>query len=93
MKKSYIYDILMQSKAQINLAQRVFLIVSNNQSLALNSAKKIRDMRKNIDDGDFCVEEKKTPISVQCRKLPKAQYDSELEKSIDSSTTNSTVAL
>jgi len=30
MKKSYIYDILMQSKAQINLAQRVFLIVSNN---------------------------------------------------------------
>lgn len=50
-------------------------------------------MRKNNDDGDFCVEEKKTPISVQCRKLPKAQYDSELEKSIDSSTTNSTVAL
>jgi len=86
----------------------VILIVSDNQSLVLNSAKKIRDLRKRnigeevnsvdyllnqeLNDKDY-LEETKTPITAQGRKLIRAGYESEQEKSIDSATTSSTMIL
>ena len=47
-KKKYINDILMMSKGAQNLAQQVVIVVTNNAALALNSAKKIRRVKRNI---------------------------------------------
>ena len=45
-KKKYINDILMGSKGAQNLAQQVVILVTNNDAMALHSAKKIRKAKK-----------------------------------------------
>ena len=47
-KKKYINDILMCSKGAQNVAQQVIMVVTNNDALALNSAKKIRKVKRNM---------------------------------------------
>lgn len=47
-KKKYINDILMGSKGAQNLAQQVVILVTNNDAMALHSAKKIRKAKKQI---------------------------------------------
>ena len=47
-KKKYINDILMCSKGAQNLAQQVVMVVTNNDAMALHSAKKIRKVKKQI---------------------------------------------
>ena len=47
-KKKYINDILMGSKGAQNVAQHVIVVVTNNDALALNSAKKIRKVKRNL---------------------------------------------
>lgn len=47
-KKNYINDILMYSKGAQNVAQIVVMVISDNSSLAITSAKKIRHYKKVI---------------------------------------------
>ena len=49
MKKNYINDVLASSKASLNLAPKIYLIVSDNKKLTANSAKKINNFRRKQD--------------------------------------------